>query len=140
MNLPNFQPWVHWDKRCSVADCHRPGIYLLRHFDHSPPSEVDPLEAPLIYVGETCDQSLEKRWYDFNRSAYLCKNGHSGGWTFNNLFCADQPSAVHPWLYVAALPIHLEGQHLSAYIRFVERWIIWAHVERHGTYPRCNKK
>jgi hypothetical protein len=140
MTLPSFQPWMSWSDRYATKDCDHPGLYLLRRFDAQIPTKVDPLEAELIYVGVSCDRTLAKRWYEFNRSAYEQKNGHSGGWTFNELFCANEICPAHRWLYVASLPVYLEEPHLSAYTQFIERWLIWEHVQRYNKMPACNRK
>src|SRR5262249_26335183 len=65
-------------------------------------------DAELVYIGITCDRTLKKRWYEFNRSAYERKNGHSEGWTFNSLYCGNEIAEAHPWLYVSCLPVRLE--------------------------------
>jgi hypothetical protein len=140
MKMPKFEPWVHWDQRCNVKDCHRPGVYLLRQFDGTPPTKVDPLEAPLIYVGET-RRTLVERWTEFHDRVY--RDGarkHSGGTTFAGLFCGNKEVPVHPWLYVACHPVDKVQPHVSAYIPFLERWIIWEHVQKFGKLPQCNKE
>ena len=140
MELPSFSQWVPWSQRYSLTDCDHPGLYLLRRFDADPTTMPGPMDAELVYIGITCDQTLTKRWYQFNRSAYERKNGHSGGWTFNSLYCGNGTAETHPWLYVSCLPVHLEEPELSAYIQFVERWLIWEHVQRYGKMPACNTK
>jgi hypothetical protein len=96
------------------------------------PAVVDALDDRVIYIGETCDQTLEKRWYQFNRSGFEQKAGHSGGWTFASQYCNNQINMPCPWLYVAALPVLTEEPHRSAYIRMIERRLIWEHVQRFG--------
>ena len=44
------------------------------------------------------------------------------------------------WLYVAPLPVRVEAPHGPAYIRHVERWVIWDYVQEHARLPVCNKK
>jgi len=137
-----FQAWTPWADRHSVHDCERPGVYLLGRFDEEPPAPpvtVDPLDARVIYIGETCGQ-LRKRWRQFHRAAFEQKHGHSGGMTFAEQFCDNRIGAACPWLYVAALPVCMDEPHASAYIRFVERSLIWEHVQRHGRLPVCNRK
>ena len=95
---------------------------------------------PVIYIGETCDQNLAQRWYQFNRSAFEQKPGHSGGWTFSGLYCDNRIVEPVGWLYVAALPMTLQEPHSSAYIRFVERWLIWEYVQKFNALPACNSK
>lgn len=140
MRIPTFRRWVPWSDRCTSKDCDRAGIYLLRRFDVEPPAKVDPLETELIYIGVSCDRTLTKRWDEFNRSAYERKFGHSGGSTFNKLFCGNEVRQPHLWLHVASLPVKLEEPRRSAYIQLVERWLIWEHVRRYGKMPDCNRK
>jgi hypothetical protein len=140
MELPSFSQWVPWSERYSLKDCDHPGLYLLRRFDIETTTHPGPMDAELLYIGVTCDRTLKKRWYEFNRSAYERKNGHSGGWTFNSLYCGNQIVESHPWLYVSCLPVYLEEPKLSAYIQFIERWLIWEHVQRYAKMPACNIK
>jgi hypothetical protein len=140
MNLPEFQSWTPWANRYAIENCQRPGVYLLGRFDTSPPGIVDPLSNCIVYIGETCSQGLENRWYQFARSAFQRKAGHSGGWTFSARFCNDCVAEAPPWLHVATLPVFLDEPHQSSYIRFVERWLIWEYVQRHGVLPICNSK
>jgi len=140
MELPSFSQWVLWPQRYLLKDCNHPGLYLLRRFDVEPRIRLGPVDAELLYIGITCDRTLEKRWYEFDRSAYKRKTGHSGGLTFNSLYCGNETAETHPWLYVSCLPIFFEEPKLSAYIQFVERWLIWEHVQRHGKMPECNCK
>jgi hypothetical protein len=90
MELPSFSQWVPWPQGYSLKDCDYPGLYLLRRFDVEPTTHLGPVDAELVYIGITCDRTLKKRWYEFNRSAYERKNGHSGGWTFNSLYCGNE--------------------------------------------------
>ena len=109
-----FSEWMRW------ADCSRhdginqPGVYLLGKFD-SPPPTISCLDKNVIYVGETVDQSLEKRLNQFSRSAFSRKYGHSGGWTFSDDFLSGiKQDQAPPWLFVALLPVSLDEPHRSA--------------------------
>jgi len=143
MELSAFTPWTPWPQRKSIvprADRQRPGVYALGRFDEGPPPTVDLLAPSILYFGETCDQWLIDRWNQFNRSAFSQKPGHSGGCTFAECFMDDQPGDPPPWLYVSVLPVALESPQAAAYIRYVERRLIWEYVQRHGRFPACNKK
>ncbi len=140
MEYPQFEVWLRWADRCGIDGCDQPGVYLLGRFEDRPPDRVKPLVAEIIYIGETCSQTLEKRWYQFNRSAFEQKPGHSGGWTFANRFCNNKINVPCPWLYVAALPVRMDEPYRSAYIRFTERRLILDHVQRFGRLPLCNSK
>ena len=109
---------------------------MLGEFEHAPRGKPA-LSSKLIYIGETCGQSLHGRLYQFNRSGFLGKLGHSGGTTFALTFKAEpNPS----WLYISVMGVNMEEPHTSAFIRYAERALLWAYVQRHGAYPACNRK
>ena len=139
MELPRFERWVPWAKRNDTTDSGKAGVYLLGRFEASPPEVVEPLSESVIYIGETCDQTLGKRWYQFNRSAFE-KAGHSGGWTFSARYCENCVVEPVGWLYVAPLPVTIDEPHRSAFIRYVERRLIWEYVQKFNTLPPCNSK
>ena len=130
-----FSRWTTWVQRHEIDLADAPGVYLLGRFDRPPPPEVNPLDQRVLYIGETAQQSLRRRWYQFERSAFQGKSGHSGGRTYRR-HVAKSPRR----LYVSALPVTIEDPAASAYIRAVERLLIWAHVARYDTFPRCNRK
>lgn len=140
MDGPRFQPWTHWSKREGIQRCDLPGVYVLARFESQPPDEVDPTCVEVIYIGETSRNSLSGRWYQFRRSAFELKGGHSGGWTFAARFCDNKVGPAPAWLHVAAVPVDLHEPHASAFIRFAERRLIWEYVQRHGVMPQCNRK
>ena len=140
MDLPRFQRWVPWSERYDIRDSEKAGVYLLGRFAAPPPEGVEPLSESVIYIGETCDQTLAKRWYQFNRSAFEQKPGHSGGWTFSARYCGNCPVKPVGWLYVAPLPVTLDEPHRSAFIRHVERRLIWEYVQKFNALPPCNSK
>jgi hypothetical protein len=131
--LATFSDWTPWSDRKKVA-LSKPGVYLLvKH----PADKRPTLNVPLVYIGETCEQSLWKRLDQFNRSAFLGKRAHSGGATFRQKY---DPEPSDQWLFVSAMAVDLEKTKASAYIRYLERALIWEHVSRHGYYPSCNRK
>jgi hypothetical protein len=131
-----FSKWVKWDNREVLEDSDYPGVYLLAHFDIMPNEPADPITEQIIYIGETCNQNLQKRWYQFNRSAFEGKFGHSGGATYRGKF-GDRGET----LYVAAYPVKELNKHLrSFFIRYVERKLIWDFILRYGSVPLCNRK
>lgn len=140
MQLPEFTSWTPWPERAGIAKATRPGVYALARFVGEPPSTADLQAHEVIYFGETCNQALTGRWSQFHRSAFKRAHGHSGGLNFSAAFMEDRPGDAPPWLYVAACPVDLEPPHGSAYIRYLERWLIWEYVQKHGRLPVCNKK
>lgn len=134
--LNKFTPWIRWSNRKDL-DLSKPGIYLLGRFTVSAPTGKPDFSSKLIYIGETCGQKLGRRLYQFQRSAFLGIEAHSGGSTFAREYSIkSEPS----WLYLSIQPVALAEPHCSAYIRHVERALLWDYVQEHGKLPRCNRK
>lgn len=114
-----------------------PGVYLLADFKRHPPSGKPTLNSTLIYIGETCGQTLHGRLYQFNRSGFLGKFGHSGGATFARTYKAKSDPS---WLFISVMAVNLEEPNASAFIRYAERALLWSYVQQHGAYPICNRK
>lgn len=134
--MKKFTDWVKWEERTSIKGNKYPGVYLLARFNSSPPSRADAVDKNIIYIGETCSNTLLGRWRQFNASAFLGKPGHSGGKTYRKKF-ADAGKK----LYVAAFPVTMEDERLSPlYIRYFERKVIWEYAMKWGDSPICNMK
>ncbi len=134
--LKNFSGWIRWAERSTAERVRFPGIYALAKFEPTAPDHVDVLNEHVIYLGETCDNSLRGRLNQFNRSAFQQKDGHSGGLTYRNR-CADEGDD----LFLAIYPVdELTEPHRSAFIRHVERSLLWRYVCRWGRRPSCNSK
>jgi hypothetical protein len=131
-----FSAWTPWAERESLSGVDQPGVYILAHFTSPPIGRADPLSREVIYIGETCDSSLRKRWYRFNRSAFEGKFGHSGGKTYRAI-CRDRSQD----LFVAAFPVQTVDTKLRPlFIRYVERKLIWEYAQRWKIAPMCNRK
>lgn len=133
-----FSPWTAWNKRVTIIGGNDPGVYLLARFarpNSVPRGNANPLTEKIVYIGETCSY-LRGRWHAFGYSAFQGKSGHSGGHNYNATF-GDQGES----LYVAAFPVTIIDENVSsAFIRYVERKLIWDYTERWGSLPACNKK
>ncbi|MFO8056784.1 MAG: hypothetical protein R6V10_05775 [bacterium] len=128
--------WMPWSRKDNFNGKNNPGVYVLAKFSGKLPSgPADPSISNVIYIGETCNQSLARRWYQFGRSAFESRGGHSGGWTYLELF----GDSGHD-LYVAALAITKEEPYLSADIRLIEREFLSKYVYANNEYPNCNRK
>jgi hypothetical protein len=134
--LSRFSDWTPWAERARLPTKRR-GLYMLASFNDVPLPVRPSLSYKLIYIGETCGQSLHSRLYQFNRSGFLGKFGHSGGATFAKTSQAEQNPE---WLFVATAEVLLDEPQASAYIRYAERALLWQYVQQHGEYPSCNKK
>jgi hypothetical protein len=139
MELPSveFSNWFRWNERRKIENSDKHGVYLLGKFAATVPlGRADPLDAAVIYFGETCSQSLRERWNQFDRSAFQGKSGHSGGKSYAKVY-GDNGSD----LYVAALPVTIENEDLRrAFIRFVERKVILDFAVKWKKLPECNRK
>lgn len=133
---PRFTTWLPWRDRGQLLGGDRPGVYLLAHFDARPPTSVNPCDAEVIYIGETCQQSLQERLRAFDRSARTGASGHSGGRTYHKSFGVPTNSlyvavAAAPWDDSVLLPLeirHLERRLMVEYAR------VWKRP------PACNRK
>lgn len=131
-----FSRWLPWADRKKLPGGEFAGIYALARFESEPPPDAGILDENIVYIGETCENSLVGRLAQFNRSAFLGKDGHSGGWTYRDRF-ADTGDA----LYVSVCPVaDLAEPHRSAFIRWAERQSLWDYVKRWGRRPVCNSK
>jgi hypothetical protein len=131
-----FSDWMEWEKRSGFDKRHLPGVYAMAHFTEAPYGAADPLCAEVIYIGETCDNTLLGRWRQFNRAAFESKFGHSGGKTYSGM-----REVLSGRLFVAALPVSSGNEHLDPlFIRYAERKLIWEFANRWGHAPRCNRK
>ena len=121
----HFTECLPWDRRDALPP--EPGIYCIRK------------SGDIVYYGKTWGEGgLRERIRDFNRSATTGRKGHAGGVTFHELFgndVADLAVEVH-----VPRAVNRDPDVLYAYIQYVERRLIWEHVERHGLMPVCNSE
>lgn len=113
-----------------------PGVYMLARFLRRPSLGRPALSKKIIYIGETC-KTLKHRLYNFNRSAFQKKFGHSGGNTFSKIAKAQRDPAN---LYISVMPVDLPPVQSEAYIRYSERALLWAYVQKYSAMPICNRK
>ncbi|WP_146142942.1 hypothetical protein [Halomonas sp. ND22Bw] len=139
MNTPKFSQWVKFTHYKELDGLSFPGVYALAHFS-SPPEKDSSIHAShTIYIGETTSQKLSNRLYQFGRSAFQKKNGHSGGHTYSRVFLDNKPlNEVPDNLYVAVLPVDKPPKESKAYIKLVERLAIWEFFQKKRDYPSCN--
>jgi len=131
-----FTDWTRWVDRSRIGGLEKPGVYVLAHFAERP-STVDLQAQEIIYIGETCHQSLRKRWAQFHQCAFEEKAGHSGGITYRRLY--DGKSTEQ--LFVAAFPVDgLTERLCPLFIRYVERKLILRYAMKWDKAPDCNRK
>ena len=113
-----------------------PGVYMLARFLRKPSFGKLALSEKILYIGETC-KTLKHRLYNFDRSAFKDKFGHSGGHTYSLLAKAQRDPNQ---LYIAVMPVDLPPVQSEAYIRYSERALLWAYVQKYRALPSCNRK
>ncbi len=130
-----FSSWALLNERRAMQGIKTPGVYLLA-LSEDQPTPYRENQDSLIYIGETTRQTLLKRLSSFERSCTSDRLGHSGGVSFRKLF----PSTLEAKnLWVSILPVNLDNAHQShAYIKFVERALIWDYVSRNNRPPTFN--
>lgn len=139
MDIPKFSNWVRFSDFKNLASVKLPGVYVLAHFYDEVPREIDVCKNNTIYVGETTKQTIYKRLSQFSHSAFSRKNGHSGGWTYSQKFLNNSAQELIPEnLYVAILPINKPEKESKAYIKLIERLVIWNYFQVNNDYPSCN--
>lgn len=138
MEMPSFTEWKPWGNREDFEFIkEKPGIYLLSKFK-SPNQATNPVPSNenVVYIGETCDQTLWKRLNDFQNSATTGNPAHAGGETYFSEFGGNISD-----LFVSIRPYGERKNPVdAAYIRCVERYAIWVYAQTYGMLPRCNKK
>lgn len=94
----------------------------------------------VIYIGKSWGgDGLRGRLADFHRSASTGQKGHAGGVTFYGKFGQLDPSHIAACVHVPTI-IRRDPEVLYPYIQYVERRLIWEHVEQHGRLPECNSE
>ncbi len=111
-----------------------PGVYMIARSEDEP-SDYRASNKTIIYIGETTGQTLGERIRQFIVSAYTVKPGHSGGNTFRTMLSAETPEKM---LWVSVCPVEMGEVYTSAYIKYLERRLIWEHVAAYGERPACN--
>jgi len=141
MKIPKFSEWMKFSEYKKYEGRKFPGVYLVANFKRRPSGIPDPLSSNIVYIGETTKQDLSKRLYQFSRSAFSRKTGHSGGWSYSKEYLKNKERECPPKdIYIALLPVKKSCfEESSAYIKVVERIIIWNYYQSNGFTPICNK-
>lgn len=138
MKLPDiaFSEWKEWHERSVLEEIDEPGVYVLAHFDNPPKRRANPLCREVIYIGETCDDTLLERLKTFNSARLNGRAPHSGGRTYFKIFNDNKAK-----LYVAIFPLgFIERPIQPLYIRYVERKLLLEYALKWGKLPVCNLK
>ena len=127
--------WYRLEDAWSLPQSRASGVYMLAHYKRCP-SSVDASSNRIIYIGETCGQTLWLRWKQFATSALFNRPGHSGGFTYFKSFTRDH----HPTLAVAFAAPNDDEPVRTYKIRYLERKWLLQYVQTYGVPPRCNRK
>jgi hypothetical protein len=125
MNI-HFSLSMPWADRAAIAN--EPGVYIIAK------------NGEVIYIGKTWGtDGLRGRLADFHRSATTGLKGHAGGVTFNGRFGQIDASEISVRVHVPLI-IRRDADILNPYINYIERRLIWEHVEQFGRLPACNSE
>ncbi len=129
-----FTNWVNWKEQRSLPGLDKPGLYMMAHGELMR-GAADPLDKQIVYIGETCNNTLQGRWHQFHRSAIQGKNGHTAGTIYHETFGDDQSR-----LFVAAFPVEISDDTTAAFfIRYLERKLVWDYIRKWSKHPVCNR-
>lgn len=129
-----FSDWYPWSERSELSNKHLPGVYFIARCKTKPDTHRN--RDSTIYIGETTGQTLADRLRQFNVSAFSEKPGHSGGNTFRLNMMHNTPAEN---LWVSICPVNMGDPYTTAYIKHLERKLLWEYVCTWGRYPECNR-
>lgn len=131
---PRFTRWKKWTARHDLQSTRSPGIYIMAHLKRVPRTGTDPRARAVVYIGQTCGQTLRKRLDQFHKSASTGKRAHSGGRRYYRTF-----GGVQPELYFAVLPVIYGRPRLrDAAIQLLESYLLDRYRKRWKRLPVCN--
>ena len=113
-------------------------MYIIARFKERPDGIANPLAQEILYIGETHGdkQNIHSRLNTFFRAAQIGegKVSHSGGNRFNRKLNGDLNN-----IYVAGFAPSIDHkEHVTPFICYAERKLIWEYVLKWGSLPRCN--
>ncbi|QXT39427.1 hypothetical protein [Gymnodinialimonas ceratoperidinii] len=117
---------IKWESRKDLPKL--PGVYII--------ARGDPQNT--VYIGRTWGGGgLRNRIRTFHRSATTGLKGHAGGVTHHRLFgLGSEPD----WVSFHTPANIKDAVRLYTYIAYVERYLIWRHVDASGALPVCNSE
>lgn len=129
-----FCGWHRWDERAQIPFKDQPGVYILA-LGAFAGEECRLTDKRIIYIGETCAH-LAQRWRQFDRAAFKDGMKHSGGLTYKATI--HKSSAE---LYVSACAPCIDEELVNAaFIRLLERKLLFDFVKAHSRLPVCNSE
>lgn len=130
-----FSQWTRWENRNNLPEISFPGLYIIAHRQRGSRLMANPQSKRVIYIGQTCGQTLLRRLRQFNRSATDGRRSHAGGRSYFGEF-----GGVQSEMYVAVLPVK-KGSELDrrSYIQGLEAFLRSNYARRWGKLPVCNR-
>ena len=120
-----FSDPLEWADRGKLSTS--PGVYAINKAS----------AGGVIYIGLTASKGgLRARLRQFNRSAITGIKGHAGGLTYHRVFAGDVGDLsvrVH-----SVEQFDYDWMLVRAYVAYIERRLLWEHIEQHGRLPVCN--
>ncbi|MFH1383037.1 MAG: hypothetical protein ABIH70_09145 [Chloroflexota bacterium] len=143
-----FLSWCPWDRRNSLKDINKPGVYVLGKFNSENSVSADLLDEYVIYFGKTNlgkTTSLKGRLNAFDGAAFGNGAPHAGGYNYKEAYGTDKRGlqvAICPvyWTREKDLSSDLAHFAISSVITRLEVCLRGLYVYSWGRLPRCNKE
>ena len=146
----NFSKWGKWSTRERINGIKNPWIYILAIFNEKVNiNNINLTDKNIIYIWETCNQTLKQRLLQFNKSAFENKPWHSWGWSYSDKYNSNFDKNSDN-LYLSICPItddllpasDVEDKKilLDSFIRYIERKVILEYVLINWNSNLLNKK
>ncbi|MCI3206394.1 MULTISPECIES: hypothetical protein [Pandoraea] len=132
--------WAKYTDHKALDDLDLPGIYCLAHFEKPPTTAPSVTAKEIIYIGETTEQNIARRLYQFGRTAFKRYPAHSGGSRYSDTYLMSIPVDRPPEnLYVAIMAFRSSNpEETKVYIKYLERAAIWSYFQTNHAIPSCN--
>lgn len=135
-----FSKWIRLGSYDDLETGRLPGVYTIAHSVEKPTGRSI-IDERVVYIGETVDQDLHVRLWQFCRSLEG-KPGHSGGGTLR----AKGYQGNTLWFAIRSFPLayglddDFAESFRSAQIRHLERMLLYEYVQSFRRYPEGNLK
>jgi len=138
-----FSKWIRLSEAHNLNTNELPGVYIIANV-HQKPHQMKIVDDAVVYIGETVDQNIGKRLYQFRRSIGG-KPAHSGGTRLYKL----NYQLADLWIAIRSFPLDyghlgdddsLAKSFRSAQIRHLERTLLYEYVLKRSRYPVGNSK
>lgn len=135
-----FSDWIRLERYNDLNTGQLPGVYVIAESARKP-GKMPINDTQIVYIGETVEQGLRKRLYQFDRTI-RGKAGHAGGKTLRKR--RIKPKDL--WVSIRCFPLRygvklaVAKSHRSALIRALERTLLSEYVHANDAYPIGNSR